>query len=219
MLRANYKREFKKYSEQRSNRGELQTSLIYYLLGIHIPICPQYQNSDSYTRAAMYSTETISSLPGLVRYYSSGQWDVTAVYPGYLEKFCYLEKSVTPSFLIFPTWGLKYPSWNQERVNHTENGGAERQKGPGTLMSPWSHLTSPGIHRTGKKTSLGAGGGQGALSRAARWYQEINTCSIKTTYLKDNRMSPATFKRLVILQSNLIYSLFSFSELTHTKMW
>lgn len=66
-VRANYKRELKKYSEQRSNRGELQTSLIYYLLGIHIPICPQYQNPDSYRRAAMYSTETISSLPGLAR--------------------------------------------------------------------------------------------------------------------------------------------------------
>lgn len=124
------------------------------------------------------------------------------------------------TFLIFPTWGLKYPSWKQERVNHTHWGWWSREtEGTWTLMSPWSHLTSPGIPVSGKQTSAGAGGGQGALSRAARWYQEINTFSTKMTYLKDSRMSPATFKRLAIWQSNLIYSLFSFSELTHTKMW
>lgn len=45
LLRVNYKREFKKCSEQRSNNGS-SADIINYLFGIHIPFLPHYQKPD-----------------------------------------------------------------------------------------------------------------------------------------------------------------------------
>lgn len=46
VLRVNYRRNFKKGSEQRSNKRSTADS-VNYLFGIHIPFLPHYQNPDS----------------------------------------------------------------------------------------------------------------------------------------------------------------------------